>query len=40
MLTLESLKKLEEELSELINVKRKEIAEKIVRSTSAIFLYE
>lgn len=29
MLTLESLKKLEEELSELINVKRKEIAEKI-----------
>ena len=29
MLTLDSLKKLEEELSELINVKRKEIAEKI-----------
>ena len=29
MLTLESHKKLEEELSELINVKRKEIAEKI-----------
>lgn len=29
MLTVESLKKLEEELSELINVKRKEIAEKI-----------
>ena len=29
MLTIEGLKKLEEELSDLINVKRKEIAEKI-----------
>ena len=29
MLTIESHKKLEDELSELINVKRKEIAEKI-----------